>query len=83
MSGMKTKFQWRLTSASSTLSEAAETNTATLVALYPVLAKLPAALLRRIGDAAQTLSLPAGAMISLTAALEGGTKIEDFLIAAA
>ncbi len=60
---MKTKFQWRLTSASSTLSEAAETKTEALVALYPVLAKLPAGLLQRIGDTAQTVSLPSGATV--------------------
>ncbi|MCX7144940.1 MAG: Crp/Fnr family transcriptional regulator [Sulfuritalea sp.] len=38
-------------------------NTEALVSLYPVLAKLPAGLLQRIGDAAQTLSLPSGATV--------------------
>ena len=60
---MKTKFQWRLTSASSTLSKTAETNAAELSALYPVLAKLPAALLQRIVGALQTMSVPAGTTV--------------------
>ncbi len=34
-----------------------------LSALYPVLARLPAALRQRIGDTAQTLTLPAGATV--------------------
>jgi len=34
-----------------------------LSALYPVLARLPASLRQRIGDTAQTLSLPAGATV--------------------
>jgi len=38
-------------------------NAETLVALYPVLAKLPAGLLRRICDTLQTLALPAGTMV--------------------
>ena len=33
------------------------------MALYPVLAKLPAGLLQRIGDTAQTVSLPSGATV--------------------
>jgi CRP/FNR family transcriptional regulator len=60
---MKTKFQWKLTSAPSTLSEATETNAAELGTLYPVLAKLPAALLQRIVDAMQTMSVPAGTVV--------------------
>lgn len=36
---------------------------AELVALYPVLAKLPAALLARIADALQTMSVPAGTTV--------------------
>lgn len=36
---------------------------AELAALYPVLAKLPAALLQRIVDALQTLSVPAGTVV--------------------
>jgi CRP/FNR family transcriptional regulator len=38
-------------------------NTEALVALYPVLATLPASLLQRIGNTAQTVSLPSGATI--------------------
>lgn len=38
-------------------------DTAPLVELYPVLAKLPPAFLRRVADAAQTLTLPAGATV--------------------
>jgi CRP/FNR family transcriptional regulator len=38
-------------------------NAADLSALYPVLAKLPAALLGRIVEALQTLSVPAGAVV--------------------
>ncbi len=34
-----------------------------LIALYPVLARLPAGLLQRIADTAQTLSLPAGTTV--------------------
>ena len=60
---MKTKFQWRLTSASSTLGEAAETKAEALVGLYPVLAKLPAGLLQRICDTMQTLSIPSGTTV--------------------
>ena len=60
---MKAKFQLKPTSASSTSSEAAENTAEALVALYPVLAKLPAGLQRRIGDSLQTLSLPSGAAV--------------------
>ncbi|MDK9703365.1 MAG: Crp/Fnr family transcriptional regulator [Sulfuritalea sp.] len=60
---MKTKFQWRLTSASSTLSEAAETKAEALVALYPVLTKLPGGLLQRVCDTMQTLSIPSGTVV--------------------
>ena len=38
-------------------------NTKALVSLYPVLAKLPAGLLQRIGDTAQTVPLPSGATV--------------------
>ena len=38
-------------------------NPAQLVALYPVLAQLPAGLLQRIVDAMQTLSVPSGATV--------------------
>ncbi len=60
---MKAKFQSRPASATATSSEGAETNAEALVALYPVLARLPAGLLRRIGDSLQTLSLPSGATV--------------------
>ena len=60
---MKTKFQWRLTSAASTLSEAAEAKTEALLALYPVLARLPAGLLQRVCDTMQTLSIPSGTAV--------------------
>ena len=60
---MKTKLHGRPTSVSSTPSAAGETNAEALVALYPVLGKLPGGLLARIGDSLQTLSLPSGATV--------------------
>ena len=60
---MKTKFHSRPTSASATSSKTAETNAEALVALYPVLARLPAGLLARIGGSLQTVSLPSGAAV--------------------
>ncbi len=36
---------------------------AELVALYPVLAKLPAAMLQRVADSLQTVAVPAGAIV--------------------
>lgn len=60
---MKTKFQRRLTSASSTLSEAAETTAAELGALYPALAQLPATLLQRVAYSLQELSVPSGTVV--------------------
>jgi len=60
---VKTKFPWRLTSASSTLSQAAETKAEALLALYPVLAGLPAGLLQRVCDTMQTLSIPSGTTV--------------------
>ena len=38
-------------------------NSADLLDLYPVLAKLPASLLRRIGDTMQTVSIPSGSTV--------------------
>jgi CRP/FNR family transcriptional regulator len=38
-------------------------NVEALVALYPVLAKLPAGLLQRIGDTMQTVTIPSGSMV--------------------
>ena len=60
---MKTKLPGRPVAASATSSQAAEPNAEALVALYPVLAKLPAGLLARIGGSLQTLSLPSGAVV--------------------
>ena len=57
---MKATFQSGQASAAATSSEAAETNAQALVALYPVLGRLRAGLLARIGDSLQTLSLPSG-----------------------
>ena len=60
---MKTKFQSVQASAAATSSEAAETTAEALVALYPVLGRLPAGLLARIGGSLHTLSLPSGTAV--------------------
>ena len=60
---MKAKFQSGQASAAATSSEAAETNAQALVALYPVLGRLPAGLLARIGGSLHTLSLPSGTAV--------------------